>query len=355
MTLFRLLLGRVCLFALFAPAAGLTQPGADPTLDARAAAAAERHRARTDDVLGRAREEMALLVIPTVNLDAPPPRDFGDATTRVRFTRQSSTLMHWRHTTKEGVAFTVGQGPHKFNSADTGPLFQTPRGEVVYQVIPVWPGEYRLNRITYHQPQATAPAPTRRLESSAMLDKLGMATLDETTDIDFRKTGPWPQPENPSDDGLGEGCQVTLRFGAGCDEAAREFRWRLNASLAVTGGVAERVPVAGVDTELLFSPVATITLKVGEAVLIDGFTLPGDQPVLGKDSCRTLAEKLICPLETMTLKRLPVSIEDFRQAPAAGSFNMPKLDAALRDLVYREPTYYFKPRAATPDLIEMRM
>ncbi len=57
-------------------------------------------------------------------------------------------------------------------------------------------------------------------------------------------------------------------------------------------------------------------------------------------------------MDSITLTRPPASLEDFRQAPDAGSFKLPKLNEALRDLVDRAPTLYYKPEsAAEPNLI----
>jgi len=216
----------------------------------------------------------------------------------------------------------------------------------------VWPGEYRLNRITYHQPRTALPDSTVRAKSMDYLKDLGMATLTETADIDFKKDGPWT-PLSPSEDGLGSGCEVTLRYGDGCNEAAREYRWVEGARRAFHNREAEMLPVAGVDIELLFTPLATITLKAGDVVLTDGFKLPDDQPKMVKDSCGVLAREWVCLLESMTLERLPASLEDFRKAPSAASFQLPKLDAALQELVYREPKYYFDPAAGAPNRFEM--
>jgi len=157
MTLSRRVLALVCVSALLAPAAAWAQSPNDGKLAADAAAVRDRHRGTTDKLLGEALQDMALVVVPTVNFDAQPPRDFDDAATRDQFTRQSSTFLHWQHKTEKGFAITVGQGKHKFVFSDTGPMFQTTHGAVAYQVIPVWPGEYRLNRITYHQPRTALP------------------------------------------------------------------------------------------------------------------------------------------------------------------------------------------------------
>jgi len=113
------------------------------------------------------------------------------------------------------------------------------------------------------------------------------------------------------------------------------------------------LPVAGVDTELLFTPLATITLEAGDVVLMDGYKMPDDQPVMVKDSCGVLAGEWVCLLESVALERLPASIEDFRKARSAASFELPKLDAALQELVYREPKYYFEPAAGAPNRFEM--
>ena len=118
-----------------------------------------------------------------------------------------------------------------------------------------------------------------------------MATLTEMTDIDFKKEGPWT-PLTPGEDGLGAGCEVTLRIGEGCNEAAREYRWVAGAKRAFHNREAEMLPVAGVDTELFFTPLATITLEAGD-------------------------------------------------------------DAALKELVYREPKYFFDPAAGAPNRFEM--
>ena len=352
MTLSRRVLALVCVSALSAPAAAWAQSTNDGKLQAEAAAMRERHLANTDKLFDEARKDMALVVIPTVNFDAGPPRNFDDAAVRDRFTRQSSTLLHWQHKTEKGFAMTVGQGKHKFDVSDTGPLFQTTRGALAYQVIPVWPGEYRLNRITYHQPRTELPDSTARAKSRDYQKDLGMATLTETADIDFKKEGPWT-PLSPSEDGLGSGCEVTLRFGEGCNEAAREYRWVEGARRAFHNREAEMLPVAGVDTELLFTPLATITLKAGDVVLMDGYKLPDDQPVMVKDSCGVLAREWVCLVESMSLERLPASLEDFRKARSAGSFKLPKLEAALQDLVYVEPKYYFDPAAGAPNRFDM--
>ena len=154
------------------------------------------------------------------------------------------------------------------------------------------------------------------------------------------------------DDSLGKGCEVVLRAGGGCDEAAREVRWRINGEIAFNGGQADAVPAPGIEAELTFSPIAAIKLEAGDVVLTDGFVLPVDQPVMTPDSCEDTSLGPICTMDSLTLTRLPASLDDFRQAPGAASFNLPKLDAALRDLTYRAPTLYYKPAsAAEPNVI----
>ncbi|WP_258129605.1 hypothetical protein [Achromobacter anxifer] len=341
---------RVCLMiALLAPALALAQPPVDPD----AAAQMERHRANVDDLLGTARQEgMALLVIPTVNLDAAPQRNFDDEATRDRYVRQRSTFMHWNHKSEKDYAISAGQGEHKLDILDVGPQFQTARGKLLYQVIPVWPGEYRLNRITYHQPRTELPETVPSQSATERLKKIGIATLGYAIDREFKKTAARPQSKPEADDGLGQGCEVVLRLGGGCDEAARELRWRISAERAFDEGQADAVPAPAIDVELLFSPIAAIKLEAGEAVLTDGFALPVDQPVMTPDSCEAMAFDPVCTMDSITLTRLPASLEDFRQAPDAGSFKLPKLNEALRDLVYRAPTLYYKPEsAAEPNLI----
>jgi hypothetical protein len=112
------------------------------------------------------------------------------------------------------------------------------------------------------------------------------------------------------------------------------------------------VPAPGIEAELLFAPFAAIKLEAGEAVLTDGFVLPVDQPVMTPDSCEDTSLGPTCSIDSITLTRLPASLDDFRQAPGAASFNLPKLDAALRDLRYRAPTLYYKPASeAEPNVI----
>lgn len=345
-------LARVCLLALFAPTLALAQP-AEPDFAARTAALVERHRVNVDGLLGNARQEgMALLVIPTLNLDAEPQRDFNDDATRDRFVRQRSTFMHWNHKTDEGYAISAGAGDHKLKPTDPGPQFQTVRGKLLYQVIPVWPGEYRLNRITYHQPRTELPETVPPQSAMDRLKKIGLATLDYTVDREFKMSSPQAKTGLEDDDSLGKGCEVVLRAGGGCDEAAREVRWRINGEIAFNGGQADAVPAPGIEAELTFSPIAAIKLEAGDVVLTDGFVLPVDQPVMTPDSCEDTSLGPICTMDSLTLTRLPASLDDFRQAPGAASFNLPKLDAALRDLTYRAPTLYYKPAsAAEPNVI----
>lgn len=346
-------LARVCLIALFAPTLALAQPVA-PDFAARTAALVERHRVNVDGLLGNARQEgMALLVIPTLNLDAESPRDFNDDATRDRFVRQRSTFMRWNHKSEKDTAISAGAGDHKLKPTDPGPQFQTVRGKLLYQVIPVWPGEYRLNRITYHQPRTELPETVPPQSAMERLKKIGIATLDYTVDREFKKTkAAQPPSGQEDDDGLGKGCEVMLRAGGGCDEAAREVYWRINGEIAFNAGEADAVPAPGIEAELTFSPIAAITLEAGEAVLTDGFVLPVDQPVMTPDSCEDTSLGPTCTMDSLTLTRLPASLEDFRQAPGAGSFNLPELEAALRDLKYRAPTLYYKPASeATPNQI----
>lgn len=345
-------LARVSLLALFAPGLALAQPVA-PDFAGRTAALVERHRVNVDALLGNARQEgMALLVIPTLNLDAEPQRDFDDDATRDRFVRQRSTFMRWNHASEKGYAISAGAGDHKLNSHDPGPQFQTVRGKLLYQVIPVWPGEYRLNRITYHQPRTELPVTVPPQSATERLKKIGIATLHHTVDREFKMTAAQPQLGQDTDDGLGKGCEVMLRAGGGCDEAAREVRWQLNGEIASGAGSADAVSTSGFNAELVFSPIAAIKLEAGEAVLTDGFVLPVDQPVMTPNSCEDTSVGSICTMESLTLTRLPASLEEFRQAPSAGSFNLPQLDAALRDLVYRAPTLYYQPESkAAPNLI----
>lgn len=350
-------LARACLVGLVAHAAAVAHPSGEAEQIAPPATwndRVEHHRAEVDTLLGEARQNgMALLVIPTLNLDAQGKRDFHDQATRIRFTQQSSTMMRWNHKTDEGFAITVGHGEHKLNFPDLGPVFQTPRGKLTYQVIPVWPGEYRLNRIVYHQTQATPPKTgSKPIPSADILAKIGIAELTPTTDRDFKKTGPWPQKTEQGEDGLGNGCNLLLRLGGGCDELVRVFRWDASARIAIQDRNAEPVLVPGVDVQLSFAPIADITLEKGEVVLTDGFVLLDDQPVLAKNLCETALDFVRCAMQSITVERLPASIEDFRQAPGADTFNLPQVQTALRDLVYRAPNVHAKPVAGgSPNLL----
>lgn len=350
------LLARASLAGLFVHAAALAHPSGEPEQIAPPATwgdRVERHRAEVDTLLGDARQNgMALLVIPTLNLDAQGKRDFHDQATRVRFTQQSSTMMRWNHKTDEGFAITVGHGEHKLNFPDLGPVFQTPRGKLTYQVIPVWPGEYRLDRIAYHQMRAAPPKTGKPVPAADMLTKVGIARITPTTDRDFKKTGPWPQKTEQGEDGLGNGCGLLLRLGGGCDELVRVFRWDASARMAIQDRNAEPVLVPGIDVELTFAPIAGITLDKGDVVLTDGFVLRDDQPVLAKNQCEKSTDAVRCAMQSITVERLPASIEDFRQAPGADTFNLPQVHTALRALVYRAPTVYAKPVSGdSPNLL----
>jgi len=80
--------------------------------------------------------------------------------------------------------------------------------------------------------------------------------------------------------------------------------------------------------------------------------LPDGQPVMDKDMCGYAEKQRTCGLESLLVRRLPVSIQEFRQAPSAASFDMPKLEAALQGLEYRAPTMLAKPaNKATPNVI----
>lgn len=346
-------LARVCLLGLMFPPLALALPPVDPEVAAAEAKRAERQRMIGDKLLGDVQQDMALLVIPTANLDAQAGRNFNDPAVREAYARQSSVLMHWEHTTEKGFfGITAGPGKHKFSKTDLGPIFQTARGELAYQVIPVWPGEYRLTRITYQLPRTDLPTLDPYLEVLDMKREMAFATVSERVDFDFTTISPWPRYDKDTDDGLGQGCTVVMRLGGGCDEAARALRWQRDAARAVDAGAAEAVVVPGMDVDLSFAPIASITLKKGDVVLTDGFVLPDGQPVMDKDRCGYAEKQRTCGLESLLLRRLPVSIQEFRQAPSAASFDMPKLEAALQGLEYRAPTMLAKPaNKATPNVI----
>ena len=313
----------------------------------------ERQRAWADEFLGDTREMgMALLVIPTINLDAQGPRNFDDPSVRADFVRQRSMKMRWLHHVNEHNAISVGYGKHKREAWDTGPLFQMTDGAITYQMIAVQPGRYRLARITYIQPGMREPAPHDK-PASLSLDKAGVAVLNEFDMKDYRKTGHWSQAMK-RDDGMGTGCPLVLRVGDGCTEEAREFRWGMSARSAVKGGVAEVIEIPAIDAELTFSPVAEITLAEGDVVLTDGFVLPADQPKLAEDTCQVLANDLMCSLDTLTVERLPASLKSFRQATGLKAYGMTKTEAALRNLVYRAPKIHAKPvPGASPNLLRV--
>ena len=350
-------LARLCLVGLLAPTLAFALPPATPEMIAQAEAGAQRMRDNRDAGLAQfVQEGMALLVIPTLNLDDGPKRDFDDQATREKFLRQQSMLTRWNHKTEHGLAITVGHGEHKLDIMDTGPMFQTAHGKLTYQVIPVWPGEYQLNRMTYHVPGTTILGMTQPEGPTELLKKVGLSTMRHRYDDVFKKTGPWPQHKNETDDGLGQGCIVVLRLGGGCDEAAREYRWRVSAERAVAVGAAEQDEVAGVDADLTFAPIASITVEKGEVVLTDGFVLMEGQPVLVKDWCDPGRDQVMCPMQSFTVERLRTSLEDFRKAPSAASLQMPKLDGVLRNLVYRAPTLHMKPAdKATPNVIRAEL
>lgn len=338
-------LARLCLVGLLAPTLAFALPPADPEMVAQAEAIAERMRENRDSGLAAfvQQDGMALLVIPTLNLDAGPKRDFDDPATRENFLRQQSMLTRWNHKTDGGLAITVGHGEHKLDILDPGPLFQTAQGKVTYQVIPVWPGEYQLDRIKYHVPNMTIPRMTWLPDTTAELETIGVSTMRYRDDDVYKKTGPWPQHKIETDDGLGVGCQVVLRLGGGCDEAARELRWQLSAERGVVAGTAEQDTAAGLDVDLTFDPIATIKLEKGEVVLTDGFVLMDGQPVMVEDMCAPGRDQMKCPMQSLTVERLRTSVEEFRQAPSAASLKMPKLDAVLQNLVYRAPKLHIKP------------
>lgn len=344
---------RLCMLGLLAPSVAFALTPLAPEQAAEFQAMAERARDSRDSGLAQfVQDGMALLVIPTVNLDAGPKRDFDDPATREKFMRLQSMMTRWNHKTDRGLAITVGHGKHKLDILDVGPMFQTPHGKITYQVIPVNPGEYQLDRITYHVPNMTILRMTSNPDTETSLKEVGEATMRHRYDDVFKKTGPWEQFKKETDDGLGQGCQVVLRVGGGCDEAAREYRWSRSAELAVKAGTAERDEVAGVDADLTFEPVASITLAKGEVVLTDGFILKEGQPVLSEDLCAPGRDQVQCAMRSLTFERLPTSLEDFRQAPSAASFKMPQLEGVLSKLVYRAPTLLMKPADKTsPNVI----
>lgn len=357
---------RLGLIGLLVPTLAFAQPlsDAEPTTkyetlsDAELAAEyeaviARERESRDSGLAASVQEGMALLVIPTLNLDAGPKRDFDDRTTREKFLRQQSMLTRWNHRTDRGVAITVGHGEHKIDIRDIGPVFQTAHGRFIYQVMPVWPGDYRLDRITYHVPDMTILRLKQQSNTTAIPRPIGISTMRHRHDDVFKKTGPWPQPRNATDDGLGEGCQVVLRLGGGCDEAAREFRWQLGAKRAVAAGAAERDSVAGVDVDLTFEPIASIRLRAGEVVLTDGFIPIDGQTVLIEEMCESGGGQVRCPMQSITVERLRASLDDFRQAPSAASFKMPKLDGVLDKLTYRAPMLHVNPvDRASPDVLQ---
>ena len=302
----------------------------------------ERQRAWADDFLGDTREMgMALLVIPTINLDAQGTRDFDDPAVRTGFVRQRSMKMRWLHHENEHNAISVGYGKHKREAWDTGPLFQMSDGAITYQMIAVQPGRYRLARITYIQPGEREPTPHDK-PARLSVEKAGVAVLNEFDMKDYRKTGRWSQAMK-RDDGMGTGCPLVFRVGDGCTEEAREFRWGMSAREAVKNGTAEVIEVPAIDTELSFSPLAEITLAEGDVVLTDGFALRTDQVKLDEDTCQVLANDLMCTLQSLTFERLPASLQAFRRATGLKTNGMVKTEAALRDLVYRAPTVHAKP------------
>ncbi|OZI55781.1 hypothetical protein [Bordetella genomosp. 1] len=336
---------RACLLALGAHAAAQAAP---PTaqrsqLKPEWAASMERFRGSTDRMLGHApQEKMALLVIPTLNLDSEPQRDFDDEATRERYSRQRSMLMRWRNADKARPGAAVGHGAARRDYSEFGAGFQTARGRLLYQVIPVVPGTYRLNTITYSQMSGVMPR-GRTASTTELLAKRGLATLTKSVGRDIEKTGPWPARAMGQDDGLGEGCDVVLKFGGGCEEAAREYRWQVAARNALKENKAEGSLVPVLNTELTFAPIAEITLEEGEVVLTDGFVLPDDQPRMADLCTNSRGAEQMCAIESMTFERLPASIADFRQAPSAGSHGLPLLEESLKGLVYRAPKLTLKP------------
>lgn len=345
-------LARVCLMGFLLPAVAPATPPETPKPSGVEAERAERLRTNGDALLGDALQGMALVVIPTVNLDAQAGRDFDDPAVRDKFARQGSVLMRWQDKTEADFGISAGPGEHRFNKTDIGPIFQTTRGAVTYQVIPVWPGEYQLTRITYQQRRTDLPKLDADLEVLDMKREMAYASLRERVDFDFKKIDSAPKQEEDTSDGLGQGCMMMMRLGDGCDEAAKALRWELNGQRAVAAGAAERQEVPGMDVELSFAPVASITLSKGDVVLTDGFVLQDGQPVMRTDMCGYWAGERLCGLQSLIVQRLPASLQDLRQARSAASFNMPRLEAALQRLEYRAPTMLVEPAdKATPNVI----
>lgn len=349
---------RACLISLCVHAAAHAQTEASADAEQTKSRAeqwdegTERQRAWADDFLGDTREMgMALLVIPTINLDAQGTRDFDDPAVRADFVRQRSMKMRWLHHENEHNAISVGYGKHKREAWDTGPLFQMTDGAITYQMIAVQPGRYRLARLTYTRPGEREPTPQEK-PARLSVEKAGVAIFNEFDVKDYRKTGRWSHAMK-RDDGMGTGCPLVLRVGDGCTEEAREFRWNMDARSAVKNGTAEVIEIPSIDAELLFSPVAEITLAEGDVVLTDGFALRADQVEVAEDTCQVLANDLMCTLDALTIERLPASLQSFRQAPGLKVHGMTNTEAALRDLVYRAPKIHAKSVPGSPNLLRV--
>lgn len=275
---------------------------------------------------------MAVVIMPTINLDSQP-YNFSSYRDINIYTTLSSGVTEWVNPAHPAQGFRTGNTQKLAVVGPTGSFYEAASARRRYQVYVLVPGHYDLRGAFFSTPNASKPLTTSVRPASRQIGKLtmreAMFRMDDTvTD--------WTNPKNTSKIVIDTYC-TSARVSRGECGA-----WELGQPAAKTTApvyqMRPSIPVSGLASYVHFDePFAGFDIKPGEVLLMDGFYPEAPAATFNDADCkRSGADRIECGLRSATLTRIPASLEDFRDVANPAAAGLPKMAASLQKAQYRE-------------------
>lgn len=275
---------------------------------------------------------MAVVIMPTINLDSQP-YNFSSYRDINIYTTLRSGVTEWVNPAHPTLGFRAGNTQRLDVVGPTGSFYEAASARRRYQVYVVAPGHYDLRGALYSMPNARKPATSSVRPTSA---RVGLVTLREAM---FRMEDivtDWSNPKNTTKTVIDTYCTSARVSRGECGI------WELSRSAAKAPAPAYQlrpsIPVSGLATYVhLDEPFAGFDIKSGEVLLMDGLYPEAPAATFNDTDCkRSGVDRIECGARSATLVRVLASLEDFRSVANPAKSGLPKMAASLQKAQYRE-------------------
>lgn len=281
---------------------------------------------------------MSVVVIPTINLDYKYAHD--NAEYGKEFHADLTHMLRWMKVGGTPTTFQSGLKRDALYDLDigiTGTFFQYTHGPYLYQVYIVEPGTYNLVGQSFEIRETSAPQ-AQWTNGSEHQSDVGELMIYEIKRPKYYTELEWQDAQYRTDQVSGSYCTTVRMINQEC---VNWETWTQDVTTMTSqAGYYNRTRSKMVDAVIaehnFARPFASFTVAPGEAVVLDGLYAEYPNADFNLADClRQSHEKIRCSLGSVTLARLPGSLETFQSSDFARRkyANLAQVAAVMR---YRE-------------------